>query len=77
MCRTVQVDAKVNLVEPRNDVVHRSIAPTWAVAARAIEIVEDLVLRVEQDMVTAGSLRHVNRSQRVDLVIFQAKRQDG
>jgi hypothetical protein len=71
MCRTVQVDAKVNLVDPRNDAVHRSIAPAWAVAVRAIEIVEDLVLQVEQDMVAAGSLRHVNRPQRVDLVIFK------
>jgi hypothetical protein len=71
ICRTVEVDAQVNLVDPRNDAVHRSIAPAWAVAERAIEIVEDLVLQVEKDTVAAGSLRHVNRPQRVDLVIFK------
>lgn len=71
LCRTVEVDSKVNLVDPRNDAVHRGTTPTWAVAARAIEIVEDLVLQVEHDAVAAASLRHVNRPQRVDLVIFK------
>lgn len=71
ICPSVQIDAKVNLVEPRNDAVHRGMAPSYAIADRAIEIVEDLVLQVESDLVAAASLRHVSRPQRVNLVFIR------
>lgn len=48
---------------------------TAQIVRRVLELtglfVEDLVLQVEQDTLAAGSLRHVNRPQRVDLVIFK------
>ena len=71
ICKTVQIDAKVNLVDPRNDAVHRGVVPSGKLTARAIEIVEDLILQVEPDVVPAKSLRHVNRPQRFDMVIFR------
>jgi hypothetical protein len=71
ICPTVQVDAKVNLVDPRNDAVHRGLSPNVEVVDRAIEIVEDLVMHVEPNLIAADSLLHVNRPQRVDLVFIR------
>jgi hypothetical protein len=71
ICRSVEIDAGVNLVAPRNDAVHRGIAPTAAVAMRALEIVESLVLQVESSVKPSVDLRHINRPQRTDLVIIR------
>lgn len=70
-CRTVEIDATVNLVSPRNDAVHRGMAPPWPVTERAVEIVEDLVLQVEGSVTPSADLRHINRPQRTDLMFIR------
>lgn len=67
----VPADAMNNLVNPRNDAVHRNIAPPFDVTNRAIEIVEELATRVEPEVIRADALRHFNRPARHDLVIIR------
>jgi hypothetical protein len=64
-------DADRCLVRPRNDAVHRGLAPSHADVCRSLEIVEALVAQVEPDLIPASSLRPVNRPQRHDLLMIR------
>jgi hypothetical protein len=64
-------DTTANLVDPRNDAVHRNIAPSFDITNRAIEIVEELAARAEPDVIQVDSLRYFNRPARRDLVIIR------
>lgn len=54
-------DTRSNLVDPRNDAVHRNTAPSFDITNRAIEIVEELAALVEPDVIRADALHHFNR----------------
>lgn len=70
-CPLVEIDAQVNLVDPRNDAVHRGIIPSREIMERALEIVEGVALRVEADARPAENLRHFFRPGRLDLVLMR------
>lgn len=60
-----------HLVRPRNDAVHRGLAPDLSTVARALEIAEELAVRVEPDLIRIDSLRAVHRPSRLDLHIIR------
>lgn len=62
-------DIRTALVQPRNNAVHQGLASAGLVE-RALEIVEDLVVRADATYVSVSSLQKVHRPQRMDLLIF-------
>lgn len=73
-CTLVDIDASVNLVEPRNDAVHRGIIPTREIMERALEIAEGVALHVEADARPADDLRHFFRPGRFDVVLMDPQK---
>ena len=64
-------DLEVAIVDPRNDAIHRSIVPTWAVAVRAVEIVEELLARAAPEFSRNRQLDWTFRPTRGDLLMLK------
>jgi hypothetical protein len=64
-------DLEVAIVDPRNDAIHRSIVPTWVVAVRAVEIVEELLARAAPEFSRNRQLQWTFRPTRGDLLMLR------
>jgi hypothetical protein len=74
---SVPADAETSLLVPRNDAVHRGSAPSHASLCRALDITEQLVSRVEPDLIPIDSLQAVHRPQRQDVLLIRGPQARG
>ena len=63
--------ARASLVKPRNNAVHKAIAPSFSRTCEALDLAESVVSRAAPELVASKSLRAFNRPQRHDLLLIK------
>jgi hypothetical protein len=68
---SLPADLQAALIDPRNDAIHRGIGPSWEVACRAVEIVEELLASAAPEFRRNRQLVRSFRPTRMDLLMVK------